>query len=440
MSYVNFFVKIVAVFALVLAPNILYGLTPAELESQIEETKKGRQILLEEEKRLQAELEQLSSEKKTLRNTVNSLDVTRRKLINDINITQSKISSANLNIRTLQNKMGQKESQIALHTEAISFTLRTLHEHDSRSVILDILALERISEVWADKESLSLLVGRLRGEVDSLREVKVALNRERAETERIKGELESLGTQLGGQRLVIDRTKSAQEGLLTQTQNKEVNYQELLRSNQERQRQFEAELFKMESELSIVIDPTLIPPPKHNTLSWPLDNIYITQRFGITGASSRLYASGSHNGVDFRASMGTPVKAMLSGIVQGVGNTDAMNAQLRREGRMPCGSYGRWILIRHPNGLSSIYSHLSATLVKDLDEIRVGQTIAYSGGTPGTDGAGYSTGPHLHIGLFASQGVEIRQFLSSKHCKHTFVPMADTKAYLDPLAYLPLLQ
>jgi len=112
---------------------------------------------------------------------------------------------------------------------------------------------------------------------------------------------------------------------------------------------------------------------------------------------------------------------------------------LRRAGQPICGSYGRWVLIKHNNGLTSVYAHLSASIVEVGQSLKTGDIIGYSGGTPGVNGSGYSTGPHLHLGLFASQGVEIRQFTTSKHCKHTFVPIADLRAYLDPLAYLPSL-
>jgi murein DD-endopeptidase MepM/ murein hydrolase activator NlpD len=202
----------------------------------------------------------------------------------------------------------------------------------------------------------------------------------------------------------------------------------MLNENIARQKQFEADLFRLESELKIALDPSLIPPSRPGILAWPLDNVFITQRFGRTSASGRLYASGTHNGIDFRAAQGTPVKAMLSGIVEGQGNTDEQNG---------CGSYGRWILIKHSNGLSSVYAHLSSSIAKNGQEVKTGDIIGFSGGQPGVFGSGYSTGPHLHVGLFASQGVSIRQFTTSRGCTQMFVPIADVKAYLDPAVYLP---
>ena len=126
--------------------------------------------------------------------------------------------------------------------------------------------------------------------------------------------------------------------------------------------------------------------------------------------------------------MGTPVKAVLSGIIAGAGNTDEERG---------CYSYGRWILIKHDNGLSSIYGHLSASRVTVGQRVNTGDVIGLSGGAPGMYGSGYSTGQHLHLGLFATQGVQIKQFIQSHGCKQEFLPIADASAYLDPLAYLP---
>jgi murein DD-endopeptidase MepM/ murein hydrolase activator NlpD len=402
---------------------------PLELQKKIEETRRERDALLLEQQRLQAELNAVSRQGQTLASAVKSLDTTRKKLANDIYITQSKISSANLNIEALEGSMGNKGQQINIHKKALALTIKALADHGSRSLIIDFLSAEKMSDIWDDQGRLLDINGSLQTEIALLREVREKLDTEIVLSERTKRELLGLQNELDAQRRVVEENKAAQERLLTQTKNTEAEYQKMLALNLARQRQFENELFLFESELKMILDPSLIPPPRPGVLAWPIDNVFITQRFGKTSASGRLYASGTHNGVDFRAAMGTPIKAALSGVVEGVGNTDEQRG---------CYSYGRWILIKHPNGLSTIYAHLSGSLVKAGQTVTTGQVIGYSGGTPGVFGSGYSTGPHLHLGLFASQGVAIRQFTTSINCKQVFVPIADAQAYLDPLVYLPL--
>jgi murein DD-endopeptidase MepM/ murein hydrolase activator NlpD len=402
--------------------------TSQDLQKKIEETKRERELLIQEEQRLKAELDAITRQGQSLKSTVQTLAAAKQKLANDIKLTSSKISSTNLNIQTLENSLNDKGRKIQAHKTAIKSALQELANAGTRSLALDFLSSKQLSDVWGDRARLEDLNTRLNSEVGELMETKEVLGQEILLKEKNKKQLESLQNQLGGQKKVVEASQTAQATLLAQTKSKEAEYQKLLADNLMRQKEFEDELFKFESELKISLDPSLLPSARAGVLSWPLDNVIVTQRFGKTSSSGRLYASGTHNGVDFRASMGTPVKAVLAGVVQGTGNTDEQKG---------CYSYGRWVLIKHPNGISSVYAHLSGSIVRQGQTVDTGEIIGYSGGMPGVFGSGYSTGPHLHLGLFASQGVSVQQFTSSRGCKQVFVPIADSQAYLDPLAYLP---
>lgn len=82
-----------------------------------------------------------------------------------------------------------------------------------------------------------------------------------------------------------------------------------------------------------------------------------------------------HNGVDFKAKIGTPVYAPADGVVSFSGYQRAA---------------GYYIIVRHANNYSTVYMHLSKTEVKRDQKVRVGQVIARTGNT------GRTTGPHLH--------------------------------------------
>ena len=86
-----------------------------------------------------------------------------------------------------------------------------------------------------------------------------------------------------------------------------------------------------------------------------------------------------HEGVDFRAPTGANVYAAASGIIE----LPPFNK----------GGYGFFINIRHENGVSTRYAHLSKRLVTAGTRVEKGQLIAYSGDT------GIGTGPHLHFEL-----------------------------------------
>ena len=104
----------------------------------------------------------------------------------------------------------------------------------------------------------------------------------------------------------------------------------------------------------------------------PLDITTITSDFGLRRASW-------HYGIDFRVRIGTPVYAVFDGIVRVIG--------YERRG------FGRFLVIRHTNGLESVYAHLSRTFFTLGQEVKSGEVIGYGGNT------GRSTAPHLHFEL-----------------------------------------
>ncbi|MGL9717666.1 MAG: M23 family metallopeptidase [Wolbachia sp.] len=84
-----------------------------------------------------------------------------------------------------------------------------------------------------------------------------------------------------------------------------------------------------------------------------------------------------HKGVDYAAKFGAPIYAVAEGVIEYIGNN---------------GGYGKYIKVRHKNGYSTCYAHVSkfSSDVKLSSKVKQGQVIAYVGST------GVATGPHLH--------------------------------------------
>ena len=192
----------------------------------------------------------------------------------------------------------------------------------------------------------------------------------------------------------------------------------------ERKREaLQQEINSLESGLQANFAPSAVPAPGKGILGWPLPNpIFITQYFGKTSfARSGAYNGNGHNGIDLRAAVGTPVFASERGTVRAAGDTDL---GCRRA------SYGRWVLIDHPNNLTTLYTHLSLIKVRPGDGVNRGELIGYSGRT------GYATGPHLHFSAFVRQAVSVGQ-LKSRVCGRTMtLPLSPFSGYLNPLDYL----
>ncbi len=101
--------------------------------------------------------------------------------------------------------------------------------------------------------------------------------------------------------------------------------------------------------------------------------------FPVQGAKTSPYGwrwQRGHHGVDIALNTGDPVRAAFSGTI-------------RVASRM--GGYGNCIVIRHPNGLETLYGHLSKIHVATNQQVQAGDIIGLGGST------GNSTGPHLHF-------------------------------------------
>ena len=104
----------------------------------------------------------------------------------------------------------------------------------------------------------------------------------------------------------------------------------------------------------------------------PIKGNYVTSHYGYRPQFGR-----THKGVDLRSAIGDTVYSAFSGRV--------------RLTRFERGGYGFYVIVRHENGLETVYGHLSRFLVKPDQYMKAGQPIALSGNT------GRSTGPHLHF-------------------------------------------
>jgi murein DD-endopeptidase MepM/ murein hydrolase activator NlpD len=370
----------------------------------------------------QVQLENTGNQKKTLQSAIKTLDLTRVKLGKDRELTQKKIERANAAIKELSGNIGQQELRIKKDKQLIADTIHKIAQTDSDTLLEIILANDSLSEFFQDADELSRMQVAIRDSIKSLESLKKDLGIKRTSQQIEQKQLSLLNTQLADQKAIADQNQREQTSLLKETKNQESNYKKLLADKAARKKQFEREIDDFEAQLRAEIDRNSFPSPGTKVLAYPLDNVLVTQKFGTGADARRLYVSGTHNGIDFRASPGTPIKAASDGVILGTGNTDTACRGA---------SYGKWVMIKHRNGLSSLYGHLELIKVNEGDQVQVGDTIGYSGNT------GYSTGPHLHFTVYVSSAVTI-QNLPSKSCVGAVfhIPVAPMNAYLDPQAYL----
>ncbi|MDO8649621.1 MAG: M23 family metallopeptidase [Candidatus Peregrinibacteria bacterium] len=140
--------------------------------------------------------------------------------------------------------------------------------------------------------------------------------------------------------------------------------------------------------------------PTEIILQWPVEPIEGISAYFHDAAYEELFGF-THEGIDVPVLQGTIVTAAHDGVV-----TEVMDNGLGFNA----------ITIQHEDGFATLYGHITDFIAEEGDRVEAGDPIAYSGGRPGSKGAGFSTGPHLHLELLV------------------------TGVTTDPLEYLPSLR
>ena len=104
--------------------------------------------------------------------------------------------------------------------------------------------------------------------------------------------------------------------------------------------------------------------------SYPIARDKITSKYGF-----RRYRF--HHGTDIKLDVGDPVQVVFDGVV--------------RMAKYDHSGYGYYVMVRHKNGIETLYGHLSQYFVMEGQAVKAGEIVGLGGNT------GRSTGPHLHF-------------------------------------------
>lgn len=409
--------------------SIVYAQDTVELQNTIDQKQTEISNLEAEIAKYQLQASKLSDTANDLGTVLKRLQITEQKFEAQINLTKKQIDQTMTQLVRNQEAINMLGKDISHNTGAIEYLLRRIHENGSRSIVEVFYSGKNISEFFDSSITMGQLSKQLQGVVITMQDKKQTTEQAQITLGENQKKLTKLQNELADQEKIIAAQRAEQQKILRETKNQESSYRKLAATYQKRRDALDAEIRDYESKLKFALDQSSLPVIGSAPLSWPLSSVTITQRFGRTVDAKRLYVSGSHSGVDFRAAVGTPVYAAASGVIEGTGDTDDTCYKA---------SFGKWIFIRHTNGLATAYGHLSLIKVSEGQSVSRGQLIGYSGNT------GRSTGPHLHLTVYASRGIDGQEGARvttkpSVSCpgKNFRQPMAPISAYLDPLLYLP---
>ncbi|MDB5260322.1 MAG: peptidase M23b [Candidatus Nomurabacteria bacterium] len=413
----------------ILTPIFLSAQSAAELQSNLDSLSAKIKALDKEIESYNNQINKTQGDAKTLKVALADLELRRGLLSKEIDKTKLSISQAESAINETQGKIVVTETVLDKKKSDLALTFRNLVQEDQSAPPL-VLALgkgAKFSDAIELVQRQSDLSRAINQKVEELSNTKNVLADQKKTFEDNKQALEELNSQLNDKKALVDQNAKDKSNLLVQTKSKESEYQKLLADRQKKKGELEAEMIGVESQLKTIVDATKIPKIGKGVLQYPLDKVIITQYFGNTPFASKnpqVYNGSGHNGIDLGIPVGTPVLAAASGVVVGTGNTDAACSGV---------SYGKWVLIKHNNGLSTLYAHLSVIQVTAGQQLTAKQKIGLSGNT------GYSTGPHVHFTVYASDAVHITgpgEYKSKVCGTDLIMPIAPPAAYLNPLSFL----
>lgn len=422
---------VLLIFVSIVAPYALFAETSTtDVNAAIAEKNRQIEALERQINEYQNQIEAVAGQAQSLNKEVTTLRTSEKALETSVRATNTKLQKTSYTIEKNIGEIQDLNKDIFQNRDVIAQSLRLMSMNDMRDPVeLFLSRRQTLSGYLQDYQDVAQLQNKLRGTVKVMQDRSVQLAFAQKDLADKRKELQGLSSELTDKEKIITDQRKQKDTLLKQTKNQESEYQKKVLTLQQQISQITSEIREYESKLKFTLNSKSLPAAGSQVLAWPVADPVVTQRFGKTIDSKRLYVSGSHSGVDFRAPVGTAIYAVADGNIEGVGDTDKT---------CPRASFGKWIFIRHENGLSTAYGHLSLIKVTEGQRVVKGDLIGYSGNS------GHTTGPHLHLTVYASNGVNgeegarVAERPSTGCSGKTYrMPLAPTNAYLDPLLYLP---
>jgi len=357
----------------------------AEIQQQLDEKKKKISDLKNQISRYEQSIRLRQKEALSLANQIGILNEQIQKNESEIELAKNEIDSTNIEIRETEIQIAEIELDIELQKQRIAGFVNTLFRLDRKQPF----------EVFLEHPSLSNYViqqGVAKRLQNKVKESKLTLDQERKRLslkqdslQDKKLELVKLTQRLADRNDLLERNRLARTQILIETKNSENTFRAALQDLKAEQDFINADIQNLEETIRKKISEGGLKKLKELgsvTLQWPVPNAGITATFHDPDYPFRYIFE--HPAIDIRAPQGTPIRAAAPGFV----------ARTKDGGKR---GYS-YLMLVHNDGISTVYGHVSAFNVVENQFVNQGDIIAFSGGIPGTHGAGpLTSGPHLHF-------------------------------------------
>ncbi|HAR54806.1 TPA: hypothetical protein DCR79_00730 [Patescibacteria group bacterium] len=324
----------------------------------------------------EAELAKIRKQKLTLSNQVKLLDQQIEASRLALEGIDTEIITIGLEKGKINHELVDLEEEALGRRLALKLAIRTSYMYSQDSLLEIMLGSNSLADFMSKVQYVDNIQNKITANISALEEIKQNLSTKKTVLEDKNVRLLDIK-----QRRIVE-----EQSLQVQVGAKQAIVKDLKLSEADYQKQLEAaraEQQAVANEVAALLKAVPKRAPVGDlVLYWPIASRKITAGFRDPDYARTFGLP--HNGMDIATPQGTPVKAPADGTVTKIKDGGARGLS--------------YMIINHTNGLATVYMHLSGFAVSTGASLVRGQVIGYSGGTPGTPGAGWlTTGPHLHF-------------------------------------------
>lgn len=375
----------IVICTLVVAPPLfLDAKTVEELRQELESRRQQLKKAEENINKFREEIQLKKKEARTLAEQIDLMDENINEIELTIERTVAEVETTNLEIEEVKVDIAAQEEEITAQKIHLIELIRTMHSLDQQSIVSIFLKYDTLSEAVNETSTFENLQRKGQETLAAIQQLRDELASKQRDLEDFKQTLESLQKRQEQQQATLATQRSSKARILELTNQQEAQFKDLLQQSQAAHQAAEADIKQIDAAIREELKKQGFQKlPSVGTMDWPVERIFgVSCGFHCSGYPY-AYLIGPHSGVDIPTYVGTPIKAPADGYV----------ARLHDAG----GPGYSYILMLHGENVSTVYGHVSGFAVNEGQLVTRGTVIGYTGGAPGSRGAGLSSGPHLHF-------------------------------------------